>query len=93
MARIPGVLRTEVGYIGGHVENPSYEDVCSKKSGHIEAVKVTYDSKKVSFRDLTMIFFETHNYSQEDGQGPDIGPQYVSEYSLITMMKFLFLMN
>lgn len=78
MARIPGVLSTEVGYIGGHVENPSYEDVCSKKSGHIEAVKVTYDSKKVSFRDLAMIFFETHNYSQEDGQGPDIGPQYVS---------------
>ena len=78
MARIPGVLRTEVGYIGGHVENPSYEDVCSKKSGHIEAVKVTYDSKKVSFRDLAMIFFETHNYSQEDGQGHDIGPQYVS---------------
>lgn len=78
MARMPGVIKTEVGYIGGHVENPTYEDVCTKKSGHIEAVKVWYDNTKISYKDLAMIFFETHNYSQEDGQGPDIGPQYVS---------------
>ena len=78
MARIPGVIKTEVGYIGGHVDNPTYEDVCSKKSGHIEAVRIKYDSSKVTFKELAMIFFETHNYSQEDGQGPDIGPQYVS---------------
>ena len=78
MARIPGVLKTEVGYIGGHVENPSYEQVCQKNTGHIEAVKVYYDPSKVDYKELAMIFFETHNYSQEDGQGPDIGPQYVS---------------
>ena len=78
MARIPGVIKTEVGYIGGHVENPTYQDVCTKQSGHIEAVRITYDRTKIGYKDLAMIFFEKHNFAQEDGQGPDIGPQYLS---------------
>ena len=73
----------EVGYIGGHVENPSYEDVCSKKSGHIEAVKVTYDSKKVSFRDLAMIFSKPTITHRKTGKALILDHNMYLEYSLI----------
>lgn len=78
MARIPGVISTEVGYIGGHKDHPTYEEVCSGKTGHFEAVRVTYNPLHVTYRTLVQIFFETHDFSQEDGQGPDIGSQYLS---------------
>jgi peptide methionine sulfoxide reductase msrA/msrB len=78
MARIPGVIHTAVGFAGGHVENPDYKTVCGGKTGHLECVEVTYDPTVVDYAALCRMFFETHNFSQENGQGPDIGPQYLS---------------
>ena len=75
MARIPGVIQTTVGYAGGHLENPDYESVCSGRTGHVECVEVIYDSKIVDYETLARLIFETHDFSQEDGQGPDIGSQ------------------
>ncbi len=76
--KIDGVLNTQVGFTGGHTNHPSYKQVCRGNTGHAEALQVTYDPDKVSYRDLTELFFETHNFSQENRQGPDIGEQYRS---------------
>lgn len=76
--QVPGVLETEAGYIGGHVDNPSYYDVASRKSGHAEAVKISYDPKKISYGKLLMHFFRMHDPTQLNRQGPDIGPEYRS---------------
>lgn len=73
-----GVISAVSGYMGGHIENPSYEMVCSGLSGHLEVVRVEYDVSKVSFKDLAVQFFETHDFTQTNGQGPDIGSQYLS---------------
>lgn len=78
LKQLPGVLLAESGYCGGEVANPSYEAVCSKKSGHLEAVRVIYDPNKLSYEALLKYFFEIHDFTQTNGQGPDLGPQYLS---------------
>lgn len=76
--QLPGVLKTEVGYIGGHTANPSYAAVCHGNTGHVEAMRVLYDPKKINFEHIIKYFFEIHDPSQADGQGPDLGSQYLS---------------
>jgi peptide methionine sulfoxide reductase msrA/msrB len=73
-----GVESAVSGYMGGEIENPTYEQVCTKTTGHIEVVEVNYDPKLISYEQLLQIFFSIHDFSQENGQGPDIGPQYLS---------------
>ena len=76
--REPGVADTSVGYTGGSVKNPSYEAVCSGRTGHAEAVQVTYDPAVVSYSRLLSVFFEKHDPTQVDRQGNDRGSQYRS---------------
>jgi len=82
---IPGVLSIEPGYTGGHVENPSYEQVRSHSTGHAEAVRIVFDPAHVSYEKLAKSFLEIHDPTQADGQGPDIGPQYRSEIFYTTL--------
>ena len=78
LQKLPGVLKTEVGYIGGTINNPTYEQVCTKKSGHLEAIRVVFDPTVLTYENLLKYFFEIHDPGQTDGQGPDLGPQYLS---------------
>jgi peptide-methionine (S)-S-oxide reductase len=73
-----GVSAVISGYAGGHVANPSYEEVCGKRTGHAEVVQISYDPTIVSFRDLLKVFFTIHDPTTKDRQGADIGPQYRS---------------
>lgn len=73
-----GVKQTIVGFMGGHVENPTYEQVCQKNTGHLETTEVIFDPSVTSYEEMVKLFFETHDFTQTDGQGPDIGPQYLS---------------
>lgn len=78
LKQLPGVLKTEVGYSGGHKLHPSYQEICSGNTGHLEVIRVVYDPTKISFEALIKYFFEIHDPTQRNGQGPDIGEQYLS---------------
>ncbi|MGQ9604473.1 MAG: bifunctional methionine sulfoxide reductase B/A protein [bacterium] len=73
-----GVISAISGYMGGHLENPTYKDVCSGNSGHYEVVLLNYDANLITFEELAKYFLEIHDPTQKDGQGPDIGEQYQS---------------
>jgi len=78
LEKLNGVKEVHSGFMGGHLKNPSYRDVVEKKSGHLESVEVIYDPSVISYKTLAKAFFEIHDPTQRDGQGPDIGEQYLS---------------
>ena len=75
---LKGVESVESGYSGGHVENPTYEEVCTKVTGHVEVCRITFDSDQISFEELLEVFWKTHDPTTPDQQGNDVGPQYRS---------------
>lgn len=79
MKQLPGVRAVEAGYIGGFKEHPVYEEVKAHQTGHAEAVRIVFDPEQVSYETLAKRFFEIHDPTQRDGQGPDLGEQYRSE--------------
>lgn len=76
--QLDGVIDTTVGYTGGSMENPSYKEVCSKDTGHAEAIEIIYDSSKVSYEELLSYFWRLHDPTTVNRQGPDVGTQYRS---------------
>ncbi|MGB6821488.1 MAG: peptide-methionine (S)-S-oxide reductase MsrA [Candidatus Acidiferrales bacterium] len=76
--RLPGVVDVAAGYSGGHTPNPTYKDVCSHTTGHAEVVQVTFDPQKITYDQLLDVFWQIHNPTQVNRQGPDVGTQYRS---------------
>ena len=95
LEKLDGVKSVSSGFMGGHVKNPGYYEVVAGKTGHLEAVEVIYDSSKISYKKVAKTFFEIHDPTQKNGQGPDIGSQYLSavftsDESEISTIKALF---
>src|ERR1700730_18688334 len=76
--RLAGVKETQVGYMGGKLKNPTYKDVCTDSTGHAEVLEVTFDPEVISYRDILEVFWDNHNPTPLNGQGPDVGTQYRS---------------
>lgn len=76
--RAEGVKYTAVGFMGGYKEKPTYKEVCEENTGHLETTEVEYNTEETTYENLVKLFFETHDFTQKDGQGPDIGAQYLS---------------
>ena len=78
MNKLAGVKETIVGYMGGYIDQPNYKQVKTGTTGHVETVKVSYDESQTSYEEVLKMYFETHDFTQTDGQGIDIGSQYLS---------------
>lgn len=77
-SKAQGVIETTVGFMGGSTDNPSYKEVCTGTTGHIETLEVIFDPRETTYEELLKLYFETHDFEQENGQGPDFGEQYLS---------------
>ena len=78
LLNVPGITSIDVGYTGGHIDNPTYKMVCEGNTGHAEVAQIKFDTKKISYKELVLIFFEIHNPTTLNRQGNDVGTQYRS---------------
>lgn len=87
--QVKGVASVTSGYMGGHVSNPTYEQICEKNTGHAEVIQIEFDPTVVTYRDLLEVFFATHDPTTKDRQGNDVGPQYRSAVFFHSMAQEL----